>query len=603
LATSVVCEPMFHVMSVQAGVFCIIFTAIQAKRVVSPSNYDQYAGAGCFINQGGKPVDPQGDPVTVGFFTKDQCAEQCELVPGCNAYTRGAAGHLPSLCWLRKNVDLGRCLKNTPYETWAKREVVEDDILNCQDHTQLTCQRDVEWFHDEGKKEKWSEYAYQFMTIIAGVDIKQASKQDFQRLSYCNQILSRTGTPSIQHDPCVKPPCHCSKPPCDVCSTVGNPKILTTTTTTTTTIPKTCANIFDPESATCRQHVEWAHGEGKFTHSYPKMQGIAGVSVATATLEDFQRLWFCSKKDVRCSLPPCGCSSPPCDSCKERKNALPTPPGVVVPAAQRPGKANKVVGWVAEGKVAGNWGWCKQQPPVPHWSATAGCPSTKDLDVTVLSYNLFWWFLFGVRKGADRMAGKLVAKTAPWDMMGFQECDDVKRIVSDSGMLQTHDFYRGTHAVSNAWAKVAWHPIKHGHTEVAEDHRSQWYGRRAVVWSRLQHKKTGKVVFFMNFHGPLPVGGDGGGFCGAEASAYNMLKVIGENARQGDCIILVGDFNAVRNSKFLNSLGKYLTHQYQGNSFGGVDNFYTNGCVQLVSSRNLGNGGSDHDALGATFRI
>merc|ERR1719215_1148410 len=183
--------------------------------------------------------------------------------------------------------------------------------------------------------------------------------------------------------------------------------------------------------------------------------------------------------------------------------------------------------------------------------------------------------------------------------MGFQECDDIHRIVRDSMASDTHDVYMGTHAVSNAWLKASWTSIKNGFQEVAEDHRSQWYGKRAVVWSRLQHRQSGKIVFFMNFHGALPVGGDGGGFCGAEASAYNILKVVGGNARQGDAVILVGDFNSVRNSKFLNTLARFLTHQFQGRSFGGVDNFYTNGCAQLVSTRNLGNGGSDHDALSA----
>lgn len=617
-------------MSVTAGVFCIFFVAIEAARVVTHSSkYDQYSGVGCFINQGAKPVDPQGDPATVGFFTNEQCAEKCDNLLECKAYTRGASGSVPSLCWLRKNVEIGRCLKDVPYETWAKKEVVEDDKWDCQLHTQLNCQNDVQWAHNKGKIEKWAKYAYQFMPDIAGVSIEQASVEDFHRLSFCKQTMSSQGKTNIQHNPCRKAPCACSNPPCDTCATVGKAKIQTTTTTTTTTkapkkttttkkirtkapkkirtttkAPKKCASVYDSENVVCKPHVAWAHGEGKKQMKYPKLQTIAGVSSASATVDDFHRLWFCSKRKDRCTLPPCACTNKPCDSCKEKKNNVPKPPSS--PSSRgggKSGKNNARIGWKAGGKFAGHWGWCKQQAPVPHWTTTVGCHGSKNLDVNVLTYNLFWWFLFGVRKGADRMAGKLVAKKAPWDLMGFQECDDVKRIVADSGMLHTHDFYRGTHAVSNAWDKHSWHPIKNGHTEVAEDHRSQWYGRRAVVWSRLQHKRTGKIVFFMNFHGPLPVGGDGGGFCGAEASAYNILKVIGDNARQGDCVIMVGDCNAVRNSKFLNTLGKHLTHQYQGRSFGGVDNFYTNGCAQLVSSRNLGNGGSDHDALGATFKI
>lgn len=331
------------------------------------------------------------------------------------------------------------------------------------------------------------------------------------------------------------------------------------------------------------------------------MLPIAGVTSKSAKLDDFHRLWFCKAGKAKCSLPPCTCTNPPCDSCKVSKSESRGDTDVqVVPG----GVHAKAIGYIPQGKTVGQHGWCRANPPSRQWSATPGCVGAqRSVTIKVLTYNLFWWHLFGVRGGANRMAGKLIERTGSYDFMGFQECDDVNRIIGDANLARTHDVYRGVHAVSNAWAKATWRAIANGHVEIAEDHRSQWYGKRAVVWSRLQHREQGKIVFFMNFHGPLPVGGAGGGFCGAEATAYNMMKVIGDHARMGDCVVLVGDFNAVKKSKLLNTIGKYLKHQFQGKSFGGVDNFYTNGCATLVSTKNLGNGGSDHDALSATFQV
>lgn len=86
------------------------------------------------------------------------------------------------------------------------------------------------------------------------------------------------------------------------------------------------------------------------------------------------------------------------------------------------------------------------------------------------------------------------------------------------------------------------------------------------------------------------------------ATAYNLLKGIAQNAHTIDTILLVGDFNAAVDSETTRELSQYLTHAYAGQSFNGVDNFFTN-CATVLEKSLLGSGGSDHDALSVIFSI
>merc|ERR1712087_568067 len=67
-----------------------------------------------------------------------------------------------------------------------------------------------------------------------------------------------------------------------------------------------------------------------------------------------------------------------------------------------------------------------------------------------------------------------------------------------------------------------------------------------------------------------------------------------------DMQILTGDFNADAHSATLKELSEHMDHDYVGTSFGGVDNFQSN-CASSAEATNLGNGGSDHDALSIVF--
>jgi len=231
----------------------------------------------------------------------------------------------------------------------------------------------------------------------------------------------------------------------------------------------------------------------------------------------------------------------------------------------------------------------------------------EDLYIKVLSYNLFWWNLFDKHHGRDGSAGKLVrdsAKKVSYDIMGFQECEDAKWVMGDAEMQDTHEILQADHSVCLAWSKN-WTKLADGVAEVATDGgwvKNNKWGDRIAVWVRLEHKKTGNILFFINHHGPLPL--NSGGECGGLATAYNILKAIEENAKKDDIIAMVGDFNADYNSLTVKLVASRLTLGYHGESFGGIDNMFANVPVaDFVKTDNLGNGSSDHDAISATFVV
>jgi endonuclease/exonuclease/phosphatase family metal-dependent hydrolase len=245
------------------------------------------------------------------------------------------------------------------------------------------------------------------------------------------------------------------------------------------------------------------------------------------------------------------------------------------------------------------------------------------LEVKILTYNLYWWNLFGIHHGAGGSAGKLIASATKnskaFDLMGFQECEDINRVLKDAGMKDEYETVVGPHSIAVAYRKASWTALKHGVVDVAEDRRDQWYGRRSVVWVRLQHASTGRTVFFMNHHGPLPV--NSGGMCGAAATVYNILKVAKDNMGSDDVVILTGDFNSDSNSLEVQLMRQRIHEVVGGTVFNGIDHVFSNcagialqkGTVPeletrelaggagatVVETRDLGSGGSDHHAIEA----
>merc|ERR1712187_1081791 len=137
-----------------------------------------------------------------------------------------------------------------------------------------------------------------------------------------------------------------------------------------------------------------------------------------------------------------------------------------------------------------------------------------------------------------------------------------------------------------------------GERLVANDQQKpgQNFGQRTGMWVRLRNRKTNGTVFFLNHHGPLPL--STGGQWGGPATAYNLLKLVREHAKEGEPVIVVGDFNSVATSLTVRQMGCGLHRVFSGTKFGGVDHIFSNiDKKNVVGTKNLGQGGSDHDAI------
>jgi len=261
-----------------------------------------------------------------------------------------------------------------------------------------------------------------------------------------------------------------------------------------------------------------------------------------------------------------------------------------------------LIGWKPSSRMVAEGQWCSAHEPEAGW-ALESCGDHPGLQIKVLTYNLWWWHLFGRRHGGGGSAGHLIARAGsrqPFDVMAFQECEDIGWVLSDAGAAQEYVALTGPHALCIAYRKAAWSLVDDGADNVNEDRGDQWYGTRAGMWVRLRHMESGQVVFFVNHHGPLPI--HTGGRCGGEATAYNLLRLISSHARVMDVIVLVGDFNAGPMTSTLRSLHGRLHSLITGSKFGGVDHILSS-CRRIASTRNLGPGGSDHDALEAVIQL
>jgi len=252
-------------------------------------------------------------------------------------------------------------------------------------------------------------------------------------------------------------------------------------------------------------------------------------------------------------------------------------------------------------RIGGHMNWCEVEV-VPH-EGTLRNQVCGHHTVKALSYNLYWWNLFRKHGGRGGSAGRLIAhahESSPFDFMGFQECENIERVLRDGGLSNHFGHLVGEHATAIAYNKDKWHLLTSGGSDVAEDGPKEYYGQRPAHWGRFRHKGNGKIVFFLNHHGALPK--NTGGLCGTRASAYNIMKVIALNAHQDDAIIIVGDFNSDAGTKTHRLLAHHLHDIYTGQSFGGVDHIYSS-CPDIISRTNLGDGGSDHDALEVLLKV
>merc|ERR1719215_436930 len=117
--------------------------------------------------------------------------------------------------------------------------------------------------------------------------------------------------------------------------------------------------------------------------------------------------------------------------------------------------------------------WCEVERPQESWAPLRTCPTGNGtVRVKVMTYNLFWWNLFGRRKGEGGRAGRKIASTSgpeEYDLIGFQECDDVGRVLRDArdhGLAGDHGTLNGGRALALAYLKSRWTLLASGREDV-----------------------------------------------------------------------------------------------------------------------------------------
>ena len=214
--------------------------------------------------------------------------------------------------------------------------------------------------------------------------------------------------------------------------------------------------------------------------------------------------------------------------------------------------------------------------------------------IIVGTFNAFWWNLFGQRHGGN--FSKTIKNKGPFDLMGFQEMEDIRRVLNESGN-NCFDSEDGGHAIAIAWNSKKFEKLDSGKQDVAEDTKAQYYGTRSAQWIRLKVKNTEKTILFVNHHGPLPV--DTGGKCGGTTTANNIIKLINEKKKSGDTVILVGDMNAGVNSSTVKEIQKNL--KLVNNDW--VDCIFVNKETNTSNKDIIHGSGSDHRHLKIDLNI
>jgi hypothetical protein len=295
--------------------------------------------------------------------------------------------------------------------------------------------------------------------------------------------------------------------------------------------------------------------------------------------------------------------------------------------------------WTPTGPTEGAGKWCAIQGPPADWNLKNYCPKSNSgaaARIKVLTYNLQWWKNYQQypKVHGNTMNPAIGAnivkydKIEPFDIMGMQECEIMSKVIDSaksqglSGTWVTKEDWNGKYDGSSVDIGIAYKSetfdyINYGQGFVAEDapKGTNYYGKRAAQWLRLKHKASGQTVFALNHHGPTAVGV--GGVCGGKGTAYQLLKMIADNAQVGDQIFMVGDFNAPsvleippgsgkwQYTEEIGTLACHIPHIYtvpNVQTVWGIDNFFAN-CATAVTKTQMGKGGSDHWALSVLYEF
>jgi hypothetical protein len=241
------------------------------------------------------------------------------------------------------------------------------------------------------------------------------------------------------------------------------------------------------------------------------------------------------------------------------------------------------------------------------WNSTEECGG--DHEFKVLTYQLYWEkFIIGLFGRPFNESSKLLVEpSGPFDLIGFQECDDVETMLGNVGLNDSYGKVHGPHGLAIAYKEAIWEKLGEGSEDVAEDEAQPgnlnpadrtWgghFGMRATTWVRLQHRASGKAVFFANHHGPLPM--NTGGKCGEEITARSLLRTFFRHAQATDLKILAGDLNAEADSQTQQVLAEDMHRVAES----GVDAIFSSCGASTNATGSSWNWGNN--AIEAVFRL
>ena len=197
--------------------------------------------------------------------------------------------------------------------------------------------------------------------------------------------------------------------------------------------------------------------------------------------------------------------------------------------------------------------------------------------------------------------------------MGFQETENVGRVLADGGLNHDHNGQQFGSALAIAWDRNQFTPHEAGYEKIGSDRPGLW-GDRYMAWKRFTHHATGKKVWFATLHGPLPF--ETGGATGNHATTQKILDIKNRSSHAGDLTIIVGDFNSnygASNSNIIALLSQQMDrvrtdqdgqrNNPKNPNGWHVDNIFLNKGVDAGSwAWSMGTGGSDHPLMKAELR-
>eukprot|EP00930_Biecheleria_cincta_P083872 TRINITY_DN73372_c0_g1_i1.p1 TRINITY_DN73372_c0_g1~~TRINITY_DN73372_c0_g1_i1.p1 ORF type:complete len:389 (-),score=41.73 TRINITY_DN73372_c0_g1_i1:183-1319(-) len=224
--------------------------------------------------------------------------------------------------------------------------------------------------------------------------------------------------------------------------------------------------------------------------------------------------------------------------------------------------------------------------------------------LAVVTYNLYWWCISN-QDGAcpDYANGEgftqlnsVIGKNGPYDLIGFQECNDAVPILRGAGILDQFSYFNAGNDAPMAWRSSRYEVVGgQGSVWIGKDR----YGDRHLNWVRLVDRESHARILFANTHGPL---NQCDGAAGTTV-ATRYIDAVKAHQKPGDSIVFTGDFNCASAQETVAKLNSVFKNAATDTSFGGADHIFTSQDSETLASQIIDGAPSDHQMLKLTLQV